>query len=404
MKTLRQGWPGIVFATMLAGCSRGPAPAFPKWVSTTQAHPGNATFEVYKRAALEAETTGSKYLDRVTFTPDQRKSLQKSIQGSVALIRQQAGRNVEFEFAPRPPFAPAPWQKGWRLIGRSLVWDIQSSGDDLDRAITVAIQASSFGFGLTSGGATDASLGLTIADESRKALVPKLSQMSADQLDRLASGIQASLAVKPTLQASIENEREQMMRAVQTIQDAYRRDDYAELKEKLGGDTKDALTYLQDMHSDDARKRPVYFEKLAGEATAEADWLDKACLMPAVKRVPDSDEKSKDQRPWRKFSKLFFRTCRPLLSMNDSTLARTRLLILNCRIMAISKRTGSAPKELGIFPARLRQDPYSGLPFVYRSDGSDYHLYSVGADFKDDGGQTDETFSTPDLMLEEPMR
>jgi hypothetical protein len=48
----------------------------------------------------------------------------------------------------------------------------------------------------------------------------------------------------------------------------------------------------------------------------------------------------------------------------------------------------------------VRTDPYSGRGFVYRVDGADYRLYSVGADIKDDGGETDETYTAPDLMLE----
>lgn len=399
--TLRHGWPGLLLL-VLAGCSHAPPPAYPDWGRRDQpirSSTADPVFAAYTRAAVQAETDAAKYADRVVFTPDQRKAMQAAISQPVSIIRAQTGKPVEFDFKPRPPFAVAPYQKGWRLIGRSMIWDIQASGEDLDKAITAAVQATGFGFGLSSGGATDASLGLMIADDARRALVDKLGKMSPAQLDRLANGMQAVLATKPTLQQAIDNEHEQMLAAVKAIQDAYVQEHYEDLKVKLGPDVRDAITYLQDMHSDDARKRPAYFEKLAAEADAEVDWLQQACLQPAAKRQGDPMAKS-EQRPWRKFSKQFFRTCRPLLSMNDSTLARTRLLILTCRIEAETKRTGSAPKELGEFPARLRQDPYSGLPFVYRADGPDYFLYSVGADLTDDGGQTDETFTTPDLLLE----
>lgn len=403
MKTLRQGWLGIA-AVLLAGCSGSPPPSYPQWSKRAQTlrgvNPVSPAFAAFTHAGVEAETDGAKYVDRVVFTPDQRRALQSAILPAVNEVRRQTGKAVDFQFKPRDPFEPAPYQKGWRLIGRSLVWDIQASGDNLDKAIVGTVQATSFGFGLTGGGATDASLGLTVADEARKAIVGRLDEMSAVQLDRLASSMEKVLSLKPTLQGTIENEHQQMLAAVQAVQDAYERDRYDDLKSKLGPDVRDAVQYLQDMHSDDARKRPSYFEKFAAEADAEADWLSKACLQPAVKRQPP--EEPKTDRPWRKFAKQFFSTCRPLLAMNDATLARTRLLILNCRILALIKRSGSAPAELGQFSARLRQDPYSGLPFVYRADGSDYYLYSVGADFKDDGGQTDETYTTPDLTLERP--
>jgi hypothetical protein len=59
-----------------------------------------------------------------------------------------------------------------------------------------------------------------------------------------------------------------------------------------------------------------------------------------------------------------------------------------------------APKDLSQFADNLKTDPYSGKPFIYGSDGADYHVYSVGADFRDDGCETDETFTQPDLKLE----
>lgn len=405
MRILRHGWLGIAAGVFgLAGCSHSPPPAYPDWSKRAQTIVDDApdpVFTVYRRAALDAEANGAKYLDQVSFTPDKQKAVEKAVAQPVQAIQKVTGKPVDFEFVPRAPFVPAPYQKGWRLIGRSLVWQIQASGDDLDQAISRTIEATSFGFGLTSGGATDASLGLSIADEARRAIAGRLDKMSIAQLNHLATGMEAALSAKPTLQKAIENEHEQMLTAVQTIQDAYVHESYQELRDRLGPDVHDAITYLEDMHSDDARKRPSYFEKFAAEADAEADWLSKACLQPAAKRVlPETSAKSDEPRPWRKFSKQFFRTCRPLLAMNDATLARARMLVLTCLIMADVKKTGTAPKELGDFPARFRQDPYSGLPFVYRADGPDFYLYSVGADFKDDGGETDETYTTPDMLLE----
>jgi hypothetical protein len=41
---------------------------------------------------------------------------------------------------------------------------------------------------------------------------------------------------------------------------------------------------------------------------------------------------------------------------------------------------------------------------VYRVDGRDFQVYSVGNDFKDDGGATNEFFDAPDLTLERSAR
>ena len=89
------------------------------------------------------------------------------------------------------------------------------------------------------------------------------------------------------------------------------------------------------------------------------------------------------------------------MAMNDATLARTRMLVITARLLAMEKRNQPIPAELNKFDARLRQDPFSGYPFVYHAQGSHFRLYSVGSDFKDDGGETDaETFMSPDLALE----
>ena len=77
-----------------------------------------------------------------------------------------------------------------------------------------------------------------------------------------------------------------------------------------------------------------------------------------------------------------------------------RLLIAEAWVLGQVKSTGAAPKDLSRLPQELTTDPYSGAPFPYAADGADYHLYSVGADLKDDGGDTDETYSQPDLKLE----
>ena len=57
---------------------------------------------------------------------------------------------------------------------------------------------------------------------------------------------------------------------------------------------------------------------------------------------------------------------------------------------------------IAIKPATLEasRDPYSGKPFVYAVSKDRFLLYSVGSNGIDDGGNTDETFSAPDLTLE----
>ncbi|MES4792950.1 MAG: hypothetical protein C4321_08145 [Chloroflexota bacterium] len=89
-----------------------------------------------------------------------------------------------------------------------------------------------------------------------------------------------------------------------------------------------------------------------------------------------------------------------LLGMNDATLARTRLLVAECRLRALPLRGQALPARLKEICPRTRTDPYSGEDLIYRRDGKEWAVYSVGANLKDDGGQTDAANTAPDLRLE----
>lgn len=395
---------------MLTPASIAPAPGSPD------------TFGVLVKAAQEAEIKAPNASKNTTFAPQTQKNLKLELADAVTAVRAQAAQPVNFSFKPRAPFEPAPNQKGWRVLGRVIVWTEQGAAamKDYDKAIGCAVDATGFGFGLTSGGATDAALGLTVADEARRAIAGSLDDMTPEQLDKLADGYEKALSAKPTLQAALRHEHQNMLMAVQYVQDCYSHDDFVTLKSHLGSDIREAITFLEDMKADDKNSRPAYFDGFAKEADQEAAYLDKACLLPARKRddVDDTparkgkekinvdkptEPKKEARRPWKRFSKQFFMSGRPLLSMNDATIARSRMLVITARLLALSKRNQPLPPELNEFDARLRQDPFSGYPFVYHAQGNRFRLYSVGADFKDDGGETDpETFMTPDLALERP--
>ncbi len=91
----------------------------------------------------------------------------------------------------------------------------------------------------------------------------------------------------------------------------------------------------------------------------------------------------------------------PLLKIQDSTVARTRLAILTCEILKDVKTNQAAPKDLSGFSKDLSLDPYTGRNFAYRSSGPIFEVYSLGADGIDNAGDTDESFFAPDLRLED---
>ncbi len=86
--------------------------------------------------------------------------------------------------------------------------------------------------------------------------------------------------------------------------------------------------------------------------------------------------------------------------MDDATVARTRLMIIESELIRRRQLHMELPADLKGFSAPINVDPYTGRPFIYHAEGSDYTVYSVGVDGIDNAGQTDATFTTPDLKLE----
>jgi hypothetical protein len=399
---------GAAFAVVLclSGCHHGPTPEFPDWVGRYMqqepARDGTNAYTGYAHAAEEAEANGRKYLDMVSFYPAQRASAMKLTEGALATLKAAASEKCSFDFQPGNPFKAPSHQRGWRLLGRDLVWKIQEAiqVNDFGTAVENANLATKFGFDISGGGATDASLGLAIANEARQAIAPAMDRMDAAQLGSLAEGTTRALDSKPDLSETIEHEHENMLESVQVIQDAYRNESLDVLRQNLGPDARSSVEFLDELHRKDYSKRPQYFADFAAEADSEANWMKSVSDKPAIDRVSTPEPKFSSERPWKKFSKELFSSLKPLLTMNDATLARTRLLILESLILQQVKTSGSAPKDLSQFAESLKTDPYTGKPFIYGSDGADYHVYSVGEDFRDDGGETDETFTQPDLKLE----
>jgi hypothetical protein len=399
----------LVFAVAVSlsalGCHGRDTAPYPTWAPTPtpyapQAQSGNA-FDGYALAALSVEATGGKHLTRVSFYPDQKKAAMAVCEPAIAQIARASQLPCDFRFVPRTPFSAAPYQQGWRLIGRSLRWKIEgkASARDFDGAITYALLATRFGFDLTGGGATDASLGYVIADDARTAIAPWLTKMGAAQLERLSKGVSEALARKPGVRRAIEHESENIRLAVQTLQDAFQKDDFKAISENLGPDSREAINYLQGLRDKDD-KRVAFFNGFAAEGDAEIKYLTQSAGLPAAKRPKEPKFEESVERPWKRFAHHFFMTGRPLLEMDDRSLARTRLLVLNADLVRIGKVVKSYPRDLRSFPVEIKTDPYSGDPFLYRQDGAQYEIYSVGANLRDDAGDTDETFTTPDLKLE----
>ena len=344
---------------------------------------------------------GPQYIDRVWFTPGKRDEAMHEASSDVGKVAVAVSRPVDFEFRPHGPFEPSSDDRGWRMLGRALVWRIQSESEtaNYDAAINDEITATKFGFSLTGGDAMDASLGFATVDDARQATAQSMRLMGAGQLNRLADGLSKALDDRPPLTKTFENEKEDMLQSVQYVQDSFLRNDFGDLKKQLGPDVRDSLDTLSQLRDKSGEKQAAYFEGFADEANQRAQWLSSVSELPLSERNHDPGLTFSKDRPWRYFAKNFFSAGAPLLSMRDATLARTRLMVLEARILARVKAGGMAPSDLSEFDKDLTTDPYTGQQFVYHAAGTEFTVYSVGEDLQDDGGDD----PSKDCVLEIPQ-
>ena len=76
----------------------------------------------------------------------------------------------------------------------------------------------------------------------------------------------------------------------------------------------------------------------------------------------------------------------------QATIARTRAFAarLGLALAAYKEQTGSYPDDLTAlvpdFIDEIPLDPFTGNPFIYRTEGVSFILYSLGPNLTDDGG------------------
>ncbi|HRJ27493.1 MAG TPA: hypothetical protein PLO61_08305 [Fimbriimonadaceae bacterium] len=393
----------LAWGCLLGGCgSKAPA----VWPEITRLEPpyepaegSQRTFDRYVRAARRAESDAPELVQRVSFTPGQKQAALRKLQPAIQLLRPVEAIPSRFEFRVYDPLRPPPHHRGWRLLGRALAWQIEAQLESgrTTAAVETLLIATRFGFDLTAGSALDAQLGLTIVNEARDALAPALRSLGAGDLTRLIQGIARLHGQRPDWQTMITHEREMMLAAVQSVQNALKSDDWEAIESAMGTDAREAIGWIRTRKNEDA-ERIGFFEKWVGEAEIETRALQTGFDQPRAQRqeMPTFEGET---RPWRRFARHFFRTARPLLAQNDLTTARTRLLLAEAYVLRSIKLKQRSPRDLGELSMAIRTDPYSGEPLIYRTQGLDYKLYSVGENLRDDSGETDESGTTPDLVL-----
>lgn len=385
----RQGWsPSIlVFVAFALGCGRNPDLPFPDHTKDYLPAVANPGFNAFTEAAQMVEDSCAKWIGRISFTQGQKTESIKASAKAISKIRTGLSEGVNWVHRPYSPLSPPGERRGWRFIGRVLVWRIQNSIEsrDFDNAIADCIVAVRMGVALTGGDAIDANLGHTIAREATAAIWSSFADMSPSQLLRLYEGSRRSLEQAPTLEATLRNERATMLKAVQTVQDCFIDGDLNPLDEALGSVIAPATTYLKRLKTRSNREQVAYFRGFAAEATQEADSHVAMAQTPPAQWKPFADPTG--DRPWKRFASAYLRSGRELLVWWVEFQSRMRLFTLDTALLAKLKSSG-LPKDLSRFPRFLSTDPYSGQSFRYLSQGRDYQLYGWGKDRRDDSGDS----------------
>ncbi|RYG38940.1 hypothetical protein EON81_02300 [bacterium] len=401
---MKPGYGWLVVLVLAGGCRpKAEAPLPRRGPETSPSVQTDPQFKRLTEVADEAEAAGGKLLDRTSFYPSQRAKLSKDLAPATDGAKSILG--ARFAYEPVGPFTERPHRKGWRAIGRAMVWRIEDaiSANKPPEAVEAFLTASRFGFGISGGDASDATMGLAIVDEARRAILPALPTFDAKQMSRLSQGLKAALSLRPGPEAVVRNERARSMMFVQTLQDATQKGEVGEFERRMGRDGRPAVDHLREIR-EDGREMRYYFDGLAAEVQARFALEEKLANSPKSER---QDEKKNPlepdlpaERPWRRFIRHFVLTIPSYRAMDDVTVARTRMLIVTAELKRRRKMGQVLPDDLRPFSESVRTDPYTGHDFVYRTDGAEWTLHSAGEDLTDNGGETDSAGEAPDLILE----
>lgn len=399
---------------VLVGCKHQPPVTFTHWAPTTSnTREENPAFSklikagedvAYRaRMATKPDSKGrptTPITSRTTFYPKQKAEAKQIIGKARSEALAAAGSVSSFQYVPTGLENPPTYLAGLRLIGTSIIWDIENAtaNHDLDNAIVACCQATQLGFALMGGGAYEASLGASLINQARLKMVPFLGALSALQLGKLGTGLQKASAHRPAMQVSVENERDNMLLTLQQAQDMFAERKLDQLQEKIGKSAKDQIEQLKSME-DDQEKGKVIFDWIGNDIMNRSDWYMKKVKNPRKVGLPP---KLDERKAYAMLYRYFGSNIENLVPLLQSTYCRTQLFVLECYLKQKQKHQSDLPSSLDTFTRSAILDPFTGEPFYYKSGNSSYLLYSAGEDGIDNGGMTDSSFRFPDLLLEKP--
>lgn len=360
---------------------------------TPQTFSENDAYGGYIKAGIRASQDCEQFLNRVNFTEAYKVKLRECAAPALKNLFDSANKTYSRNFHPTDPFLPREGFDGLVVLNKAITFEAENAvkNQNWDKCAQLLKKTTKIALDFSNGDATDLSLGVSLADSAREVIAPKILQMPAGIQSELSKSLNNLLTKGPSIRIAIENEGENFNQGLQFILDCRIKNDYDLLHQTLYKAAQPAINYLQKLSPEEEAE---YFKGFRNEADLIVRHYIKEADKPTVERTELKFDK-RSERPWKKFSDQFFSTIPPMMSIYDGFIAKTRLLTITTFAMARAKSTQVAPlKFTGLDPENII-DPYSGRVFPYRAAGSEFQVYSVGKDGRDDGG-TDES----DLLLE----
>lgn len=357
-------------------------------------------FDNYCLAAKYTQENAQQFIDRVFFTEELKNQAIEAVGPALTLVRSGTANQSEYVHRAGDIFEPHPYRPAWALLGKCLNWQTerQANSGEYSDAIETARITLRFATDLMGGDASDMTLGVELARDARLNIAKHMVSMSDQQLARWETILTEALNRMPDPVQTLRNEEKIMLLGVQYVQDRYVEGKSSTLIDRLGASVDRSVRHLESMKSD--KDRAAYFENFAQEARNQVAYEIQRISKPHILQ-PEGFE-PQGERPWRRLTPHLFAGPAQIVDMYREHIVRTRLLMIDAGLRAKKKAGNSLPENLESWGSHAI-DPLTGQHFEYHVAASEHKLYGLGENGRDDGGETDRSGWSPDVVPESQL-